>query len=130
ALEQALASREVAAFIVEPIQGKGVNMPSDDYLAGAASLCRKYGTIFVADEVQTGMGRTGKFLAVQHWNVEPVMVLLSKSLSGGPIPVGAVLPRKAIFDKVFNRMERAVVRGSTFAKNDLAITAAIATLEV
>src|SRR5690606_30117622 len=94
------------------------------------ALCRKYGTIFVADEIQTGMGRTGKFLAVEHWNVEPDMVLLSKSLSGGHVPVGAVLTRKPIFDKIFNRMDRAVVHGSTFAKNDLAMTAAIATLEV
>jgi len=130
ALEKALASREAAAFIVEPIQGKGVNMPSDEYLPGAAALCRKYGTIFVADEIQTGLGRTGKFLAVEHWNVEPDMVLLSKSLSGGHVPVGAVLTRKAIFDKIFNRMDRAVVHGSTFAKNDLAMTAGIATLEV
>jgi ornithine--oxo-acid transaminase len=130
ALEKALASREVAAFIVEPIQGKGVNMPSDDFLPGAAALCRKYGTIFVADEIQTGMGRTGKFLAVEHWNVEPDMVLLSKSLSGGHVPVGAVLTRKSIFDKIFNRMDRAVVHGSTFAKNDLAMVAGIATLDV
>ena len=91
ALEKALMSRQVAAFIVEPIQGKGVNMPADGYLAAAAALCRRYGTIFVADEIQTGMGRTGRFLAVEHWNVEPDMVLLSKSLSGGHVPVGAVL---------------------------------------
>src|SRR6201990_3134947 len=77
ALEHALSSREIAAFIVEPIQGKGVNMPTDEFLPGAAALCRKYGTIFVADEIQTGMGRTGRFLAVEHWNVEPDMVLLS-----------------------------------------------------
>ncbi|MBC9981126.1 aspartate aminotransferase family protein, partial [Bradyrhizobium campsiandrae] len=63
ALEKALASREVAAFVVEPIQGKGVNMPSDEFLPGAAALCKKYGTLFVADEIQTGMGRTGRFLA-------------------------------------------------------------------
>ena len=130
ALEQALATREIAAFIVEPIQGKGVNMPDDGYLAGAAALCKRYGTIFVADEIQTGMGRTGRFLAVEHWNVEPDMVLLSKSLSGGHVPVGAVLTRKAIFDKIFDRMDRAVVHGSTFAKNDLAMAAGIATLEV
>lgn len=130
ALEKALMSRQVAAFIVEPIQGKGVNMPADGYLAAAAALCRRYGTIFVADEIQTGMGRTGRFLAVEHWNVEPDMVLLSKSLSGGHVPVGAVLTRKAIFDKIFNRMDRAVVHGSTFAKNDLAMAAGIATLEV
>ena len=130
ALEQALSSRQVAAFIVEPIQGKGVNMPTDEFLPGAAALCRKYGTLFVADEVQTGIGRTGRFLAVEHWNVEPDMVLLAKALSGGHVPVGAVLTRKHIFDKIFNRMDRAVVHGSTFAKNDLAMAAGIATLEV
>jgi ornithine--oxo-acid transaminase len=130
ALEQALSSREIAGFIVEPIQGKGVNMPSDEFLPGAAALCKKYGTIFIADEIQTGLGRTGRFLAVEHWNVEPDMVLLSKALSGGHVPVGALLTRKAIFDKIFNRMDRAVVHGSTFAKNDLAMAAGIATLEV
>jgi ornithine--oxo-acid transaminase len=130
ALEKVLMSRQVAAFIVEPIQGKGVNVPSDDFLPGAAALCKRYGTIFVADEIQSGMGRTGRFLAVEHWNVEPDMVLLSKSLSGGHVPVGAVLTRKPIFDKIFDRMDRAVVHGSTFAKNDLAMAAGIATLEV
>src|SRR3569832_2167216 len=130
ALEQALSSREIAGFIVEPIQGKGVNMPSDEFLPGAAALCRKYGTLFVADEIQTGMGRTGRFLAVELWNVEPDMVLLSKALSGGHVPVGALLTRKSIFDKIFNQMDRAVVHGSTFAKNDLAMAAGIATLEV
>lgn len=130
ALEQALSSRQVAAFIVEPIQGKGVNIPSDDYLPGAAALCKKYGTLFVADEVQTGLGRTGRFLAVEHWNVEPDMVLLAKALSGGHVPVGAVLTRKGVFDKIFDRMDRAVVHGSTFSKNDLAMAAGIATLEV
>ncbi|MFZ5735513.1 MAG: aminobacteriohopanetriol synthase HpnO [Pseudomonadota bacterium] len=130
ALEKALSTREVAAFIVEPIQGKGVNMPTDEFLPAAAALCKRYGTLFVADEIQTGMGRTGRFLAVEHWNVEPDMVLLSKALSGGHVPVGAVLTRKSIFDKIFNRMDRAVVHGSTFAKNDLAMAAGIATLEV
>jgi ornithine--oxo-acid transaminase len=130
ALEKALHSRSIAAFIVEPIQGKGVNMPGDDYLKTAADLCRRYGTLFVADEVQTGLGRTGRFLAVEHWNVEPDMVLLAKALSGGYVPVGAVLLRKQIFDKVFDRMERAVVHGSTFGKNDLAMAAGIATLDV
>src|ERR1043165_4177157 len=130
ALEQALSSRQVAAFIVEPIQGKGVNLPTDEFLPSAAALCKKYGTIFIADEIQTGIGRTGKFLAVEHWNVEPDMVLLAKALSGGHVPVGALLTRKNIFDKIFNQMDRAVVHGSTFAKNDLAMAAGIATLEV
>ncbi len=130
ALEQALSSRNVAAFIVEPIQGKGVNLPSDGYLKSAAELCRKYGALFVADEIQTGLGRTGRFLAIEHWGVEPDMVLLAKGLSGGQVPIGAVLTRKHIFEKIFNRMDRAVVHGSTFSKNDLAMVAGIATLDV
>ena len=130
ALERALAGRDVAAFIVEPIQGKGVNMPDDQYLRSAQALCAKYGTLFIADEVQTGLGRTGRFLAVEHWGVEPDMVLLAKALSGGHVPIGAVLMRRPIFEKVFNRMDRAVVHGSTFSKNDLAMAAGLATLEV
>ncbi|MPZ57004.1 MAG: aminotransferase class III-fold pyridoxal phosphate-dependent enzyme [Rhizobiales bacterium] len=130
ALEQALASKRIAALIVEPIQGKGVHLPADDYLRGAAELCRKHGALFIADEIQTGLGRTGRFLAIEHWGVEPDMVLIAKSLSGGHVPVGAVLTRKWVFEKVFNRMDRAVVHGSTFAKNDLAMAAGIATLDV
>jgi len=130
ALERALASRAIAAFIVEPIQGKGVIVADDGYLRGALALCRRFGTLFIADEIQTGLGRTGRFLAVEHWDIEPDMVLLAKSLSGGHLPVGAVLLRKWIFDKVFDRMDRAVVHGSTFAKNDLAMAAGLATLAV
>jgi ornithine--oxo-acid transaminase len=130
ALEKVLSSRQIAAFVVEPIQGKGVNMPTDEFLPGAAALCRRYGTLLVADEIQTGIGRTGRFLACEHWNIEPDMVLLAKALSGGHVPVGALLTRKHVFDKVFNQMDRAVVHGSTFAKNDLAMAAGIATLEV
>lgn len=129
ALEAALKTREIAAFIVEPIQGKGVNIPAPGYLAEAAALCAKYGTLFIADEIQTGLGRTGRFLAVEHEGVEPDMVLLAKSLSGGQVPVGAVLATGAVFAKVFNRMDRAVVHGSTFGKNDLAMAAGIAALE-
>jgi ornithine--oxo-acid transaminase len=130
ALEQALASRRIAAFIVEPIQGKGVILPNEEYLKGAEHLCRRYETLFVTDEIQSGMGRTGKFLAGEHWGIAPDMVLLAKALSGGHVPVGAVLMRKWVFDKVFSRMDRAVVHGSTFSKNDLAMAAGIATLEV
>ena len=130
ALERALSQRNVAAFVVEPIQGKGVNLPADGYLQAAAALCRRHGTLFVADEIQTGMGRTGRFLAVEHWNVEPDIVLLSKALSGGHVPSSAVLMRRAIYEKTFDRMDRALVQGSTFAKNDLAMAAGIATLDV
>jgi ornithine--oxo-acid transaminase len=130
AAEQVLAGGDVAAFIVEPIQGKGVNLPGDDYLPELARLCRRYGALLVADEIQTGLGRTGRFLAVEHWHVEPDIVLLAKALSGGAVPVGAVLMRDWIFGRVFDRMDRAVVHGSTFAKNDLAMAAGLATLAV
>jgi ornithine--oxo-acid transaminase len=130
ALDRALSQHKIAAFIVEPIQGKGVNMPADDYLRTAAELCRRHGALFIADEIQTGLGRTGRFLAVEHWNVEPDMVLLSKALSGGHVPSSAVLTRRRIYDKVFDRMDRAVIHGSTFGKNDLAMAAGIATLDV
>ena len=130
ALEKALSSKQAAAYIVEPIQGKGVNLPDDGYLAGAQALCRKHGTLFVCDEIQTGLGRTGKFLALEHWGLEPDMVLVAKALSGGHVPVGAVIARKSIFAKVFSRMDKAVVHGSTFSKNDMAMAAGLATLEV
>jgi ornithine--oxo-acid transaminase len=130
ALENALKNKDVAAFIFEPIQGKGVNIPSDNYLPEAAKLCQKYGTLFVADEVQTGMGRTGKFWAIEHWGVEPDMILMAKALSGGFIPVGAVAMTGKVMDAVFNRMDRAVVHGSTFSKNNMAMAAGLATLKV
>jgi ornithine--oxo-acid transaminase len=130
ALENALRGRDVAAFFVEPIVGHGVLIPSDEYLPAAAALCKKHGTLLVADEVQTGLGRTGKFLAVEHWGVEPDLVLMAKSLSGGFVPIGAVAARKWVFDAVFDRMDRMAVHGSTFSKNNLAMAAGLATLEV
>jgi len=130
ALEKALSSNDVAAFIVEPIQGKGVNVPDDNYLPEVERLCKKYGTLFVADEIQTGLGRTGKFWAIDHWNVKPDMILMAKALSGGFVPVGAVAMTQKIMDTVFNRMDRAVVHGSTFSKNNMAMAAGLATLQV
>jgi len=130
ALENALRHKNVAAFIVEPIQGKGVNVPDDDYLSGVEQLCRKYGTLFVADEIQTGIGRTGRFWAIDHWNVNPDMILMAKALSGGFIPVGGVAMTEKVMDAVFNRMDRAVVHGSTFSKNNMAMAAGLATLQV
>ena len=130
ALEEALAAGDVAGFIVEPIQGKGVNLPDEDYLAEAARLCRRHGALFIADEVQTGLGRTGRMWAVEHYGVEPDLLLTAKALSGGQAAVGAVLMRGEVFSAVFDRMERAVVHGSTFAKNNLAMAAGLATLKV
>jgi ornithine--oxo-acid transaminase len=133
ALERELGGGDVAAFIVEPIQGKGVNMPPAEYLPAAARLCRKHGTLFVADEIQTGIGRTGRFLAIEHFGVDPELVdlvLMAKALSGGFVPVGAVAGKRWIFARTFSRMDRAVVHGSTFGKNNLAMAAGLATLAV
>ena len=130
ALEAALSNKDVAAFIVEPIQGKGVNLPDDNYLPEVERLCKKYGTLFVADEVQTGIGRTGKFWAIDHWNVQPDMICMAKALSGGFVPVGGVAMTEKVMDTVFNRMDRAVVHGSTFGKNNMAMAAGLATLRV
>jgi ornithine--oxo-acid transaminase len=130
ALEAALRGGDAAAFFVEPIQGKGVNLPADGYLENAARLCRRHGTLFVADEVQTGVGRTGRFLATDLERIDADMVLLAKALSGGFVPVGAVAGKRWIFDKTFDRMDRAVVHGSTFGKNNLAMAAGLAVLSV
>lgn len=130
ALRAQIARGDVAAFVVEPIQGKGVHIPPPDYLPGAQALCREHGALFVCDEVQTGLGRTGRFLACEHWDLRPDIVCLSKALSGGLVPVGAVLVSRAAFDRVFDGMERAVRHGSTFGGNDLAAAAALATLDV
>jgi ornithine--oxo-acid transaminase len=130
ALEAELARGDVAALVLEPIQGKGVNLPPEGYLAGAQALCRDAGTLFVCDEVQTGLGRTGRFLALEHWSLEPDLICLSKALSGGLVPIGAVLVSRAAFDRVFDGMERAVRHGSTFGGNDLAAAAALATLRI
>jgi len=131
ALERALGAGDVAAFVVEPVQGKGVHIPAPGYLAEAARLCRAHGALLVADEVQTGLGRCGRFLALEHDGaVDPDIVVLSKALSGGYVPVGAVLTRKAIYARVFSSMERAVVHSSTFGQGSLAMIAALATLRL
>jgi ornithine--oxo-acid transaminase len=130
ALQRELAAGDVAAVVIEPIQGKGVNMPPAGYLQGAQERCRAADALFVCDEVQTGIGRTGRFLALEHWGLEPDIICLAKALSGGLVPVGAVLVSRAAFDRVFDGMERAVRHGSTFGGNDLAAAAALATLRV
>jgi len=131
ALEAELMKKDVAAFVVEPIQGKGVNIPAPGFLREAAALCHKYGALFIADEVQTGLGRTGKFLAIEHdGDVDPDIVLLSKALSGGYVPVAAVLCRKWIHQKVFSSMQRSVVHSSTFSQGSFAMAAGLATLDV
>jgi ornithine--oxo-acid transaminase len=131
ALERELKSKRFAAFIVEPIQSEaGVCVPDRDYLRLAESLCRRYGTLFVLDEVQTGMYRTGSFLAAHEFGVEPDMVVLAKAMSGGLVPCGAVLMSDAVCQSVYSSLPRAFVHTSTFSENSLAMRAALATLEV
>jgi len=130
-LERKLESGQFAAFVVEPIQGEGgIRVPEPDYLRSAQALCRRHGTLFVLDEVQTGLYRTGRFLAAQHYDADPDMVVLAKALSGGLIPSGALLMSDAVYDSVYGSIERAIIHTSTFSENGLAMRAGLATIEV
>ena len=130
-LEKHLATRKFAAFIVEPLQSEGgIRVPGAQYLQIAQELCRKYGTLFVLDEVQTGMFRTGPFLAAHRYGLDPDIVILAKALSGGLVPVGAVLMSRAASDAVFSSLGRAVVHASTFGENSISMRAGLATLDV
>ncbi|WP_281232599.1 ornithine--oxo-acid transaminase [Flavobacterium gelatinilyticum] len=127
ALEKALeSSRTIAGFLVEPIQGEaGVYVPSEGYLAKAKALCEKHNVLFIADEVQTGIARTGKLLAVHHENVQPDILILGKAISGGVYPVSAVLAN----DEIMNVIKPGQ-HGSTFGGNPVAAAVAVAALEV
>ena len=128
ALEAELRTEDVALFVVEPVVGHGVLLPPAGYLEGAQELCRRHGTLFCLDEVQTGFGRTGKLFALEHWGLEPDILAVAKSLSGGYVPVGATLFRATVFDAVFDSLEHSMSHGSTFQPNDLAMVAGLATL--
>ena len=130
ALRTALADESVAAFFFEPIQGKGVVPHPPGLLREIAEICRQTGTLLVADEVQTGLGRAGATLASRADGVEPDLVCVSKGLSAGSIPLGAVLGSAAVFDRVFDSVERSVVHSSTFRENPLAMTNGLAVLHV
>ncbi|MGB0884430.1 MAG: ornithine--oxo-acid transaminase [Flavobacteriales bacterium] len=126
ALETALKEDNIAGFMVEPIQGEaGVYVPSEGYLAKAKALCEKHNVLFIADEVQTGIARTGKLLAVDHENVKPDVLILGKALSGGAYPVSAVLANKSIMEVI-----KPGQHGSTFGGNPVACQVAITALEV
>ena len=128
ALEAELRHEDVALFFTEPVQGQGVVLPEPWYLPGAQRLCRRYGTLFGIDEVQTGLGRTGRMFALEHWGLEPDLVTVAKSLSGGYVPVGALLLRASVHEAVFDSLEHATAHGSTFAPNDMAMAAGLATI--
>jgi len=128
ALERELRSEQVAVFVLEPVQGQGVHLPAPGYLQEAHALCRRYGTLFCVDEVQTGFGRTGRLFACEHWGLEPDLMALAKSLSGGYVPVAALLLSQQVYDAVYDSLEHAISHGSTFAPNDLGMVAGLATL--
>jgi ornithine--oxo-acid transaminase len=130
ALEAELRKGGVAALIVEPIQGKGVFMPPDGFLSAARTLLHDHGALLICDEVQCGLGRTGRFFAYQHDDVEPDIVTVAKALSGGMVPVGATLTKDWIFQKVYSSMARVLVHDSTFGSNAAAMTAGLASLAV
>jgi ornithine--oxo-acid transaminase len=131
ALEKAVAGKQHAAFIVEPVQSEGgIRVPSRAYLQKAQELCRRAGTLLVLDEVQTGMYRTGTFLAAHQFDLQPDMVVLAKALSGGLVPVSAVLMTNKIYRAVYSSLKRAIVHASTFSENSLSMRAGLATLDI
>ena len=129
-LEEELRTKDVAAFIVEPIQGRMVTLPPAGYLRAAQELCRRYGTLFVVDEIQTGLGRTGKLFALEHWGLEPDFVLIGKALSGGYMPVAAMVTRREIYQRAVGTLERSYVHQSTYGRNRLAMAAGLAALRI
>jgi ornithine--oxo-acid transaminase len=131
ALERELSTKRFAAFIVEPLPSEaGIHLAPAGYLQSAQELCRRTGTLFVLDEVQTGMFRTGPFLAGHHSGVKPDIVVLAKALSGGLVPVSATLMTDAVYESVYSSLRRAIVHTSTFSENSLAMRAGLATLDV
>src|SRR5262249_2495132 len=129
-LDSQLRGRDVAAFVIETVQGKGCQTPKTDFFPRAQELCRRYGTLLISDEVQTGLGRTGKMFGFQHWSLEPDIITVAKTLSGGYVPCGAVITRRDIYQKTFSRMDRCVVHSSTFGRNNLAMACGVAALEI
>jgi ornithine--oxo-acid transaminase len=131
ALETKLATRRFGAFFVEPVQTEGGIRPAPrGYLEAAQQLCRSHGALLVLDEAQTGLYRTGPFLAAHHYSIEPDVVVLAKALSGGLIPSAAVLMSNSVYESVYSSLQRALIHGSTFSENGFSLRAGLATLDV
>ncbi|OPF80037.1 aspartate aminotransferase family protein [Streptomyces antioxidans] len=131
ALERELARGDVAGFVVEPIQGKGVHETPPGFLRAAQELLHRHKALLIADEVQTGLGRTGDFFAYAHEDgVEPDLVCVAKALSGGYVPVGATLGKDWIFRRVYSSMDRVLVHSASFGANAQAMAAGLAVLAV
>ncbi len=131
ALAEVCRRHRPAAFVVEPIQAEGgINCPDDDYLSAAAEICRRNGTLLVVDEIQTGLGRTGRWFATDFARVRPDILLIGKALSGGIVPVSAAMMTADVWRRAFSGPKRCTFVSSTFAGNTLAMTAASATLSI
>jgi ornithine--oxo-acid transaminase len=130
ALKKELRRGDVAALIVEPIQGKGVVELDAERWRALEAAVHEAGALFICDEVQTGLGRTGRFYAFEHYGLSPDIITVSKALSGGFVPVGAMLASDKIFRSVYSSMDRAMVHSTTFKGNQLAMVAGLATLSV
>ncbi|HTY95699.1 MAG TPA: aminotransferase class III-fold pyridoxal phosphate-dependent enzyme [Solirubrobacteraceae bacterium] len=129
-LEAQLRRGDVAAFVVEPIQGRTVAPAPPGYLRGAQDLCRRYGTLLVLDEIQTGLGRTGRWFALEEWGLEPDFVLVGKALSGGYMPVAAMVTTREIHRRAVGTLERSYVHQSTYGRNRLSMAAGLAAIRV
>ncbi len=129
-LEAEVSRGDVAAFVVEPVIGHGVFIPPDDFLPRVREICTRYGTLLIADEVQTSFGRTGKLFACEHWNVVPDIMTVSKPLSAGYCPIGAILYQRRVYNKVFSSLDRCMVHSTTFGQNDLSAVCGLITLEI
>jgi ornithine--oxo-acid transaminase len=131
AVEREFSKGDVAGILLEPVQvGAGIILPPDDYFPKVQELCRRHKSLFLMDEIHTGIGRTGAFLASEHWKVQPDIVTLSKGLSGAMVPVSAVVTRKEVIKGVYSRLDRSCVHASTFMGNNLAMVSGLATLNV
>ncbi len=129
-LEAQLRRGDVAAFVVEPIQGRTVALPPPGYLRAAQDLCRRYGTMLVLDEIQTGLGRTGRWFALDEWGLQPDFVLVGKALSGGYMPVAAMVTTREIHRRAVGTLERSYVHQSTYGRNRLSMAAGLAAIRV
>jgi ornithine--oxo-acid transaminase len=131
AIGRELAKNDVAGLLLEPVQvGAGIILPPEGYHAKVQELCRRHKTLFIMDEIHTGFGRTGTFLASERFGVEPDLICLSKGMSGAQVPVSAVVTRKEVIKGVYSRLDRSCVHASTFMGNNLAMVAGLATLHV
>ncbi len=131
ALEKSLSKRDVAAFIVEPIQGEGgIIVPPSGYLKKVREICSRYGTLLIADEIQTGFGRTGKMFACQHEDVTPDLMCIAKSLGGSSMPIGAFMATEEVWDKAYGGVDKALLHTSTFGGNSMACAAGITAVKL